>query len=624
MADKYDSIIQTKTTVLETEKARRAKQFAEVEATYQKTQDENPFNEQNKTDTRNKHMGRHFSVVRFNYEYDKAWANYNRQAQKTRQSSMAELRLEHYTKDEFPFVSAGALQRDAGQLLGDIARGKGMGYRNISAKGRYQVELVMAKRSLLAGGNEKQYFETVKKTQQKYGRYQQQQSDMRSAQARAKVAGYLKADSEHWASVANNPATSQKGGSTSITSKQSSNQLNKTGKSNFPEINYRDDGRIIIPHLPKVGENFYTYNGKVYKKYLKAYEEKLEKEQPLGIKQYNSNPMLQGTGTLDVKKGTSHYTSGQVNSKDYQAQVNAYASNVQKQQRVTEIANEKQSAYTDNLRAGNIKIAEALLNPQTTQKYYGTDTRNLKTFLKERGYDLSKPDSIPNSVFTTPVKYTEARSMGSGDLRTAIPEYQSVPSLSGKQRISNLETLYRKSMSDEDAKKKAKETVNWQGITVPPMPSNPLVAPPPKAKPVTQKKKSEPVTKWTFNQQGFNDKSKLDAYVQSRYDQAKSQTALTTIQNIQPNKTGNLNPVGFFQTGDYGTDGNFGALDVVGLFVILISMVGFNRLSPIVGVLLSASIVFALSFFGIISLPTVLVGVIALVIFLGWGITRNR
>jgi hypothetical protein len=79
-----------------------------------------------------------------------------------------------------------------------------------------------------------------------------------------------------------------------------------------------------------------------------------------------------------------------------------------------------------------------------------------------------------------------------------------------------------------------------------------------------------------------------------------------------------------FQTGDYGTDGEFGALDIVGLFVILISMVGFNRLNPIVGVLLSASLVFGLSFFGIISLPTVLVGVVALVIFLAWGITRNR
>jgi len=79
-----------------------------------------------------------------------------------------------------------------------------------------------------------------------------------------------------------------------------------------------------------------------------------------------------------------------------------------------------------------------------------------------------------------------------------------------------------------------------------------------------------------------------------------------------------------FQTGDYGTDGEFSGLDIVGLFVILISMVGFNRLNPIVGVLLSASLVFALSFFGIISLPTVLVGVVALVIFLAWGIQRNR
>ena len=79
-----------------------------------------------------------------------------------------------------------------------------------------------------------------------------------------------------------------------------------------------------------------------------------------------------------------------------------------------------------------------------------------------------------------------------------------------------------------------------------------------------------------------------------------------------------------FQTGEYGTDGEFGALDIVGLFVILLSMVGFNRLSPIVGVLLSASLVFALAFFGIISIPTILVGVIALVIFLAWGITRNR
>jgi hypothetical protein len=56
----------------------------------------------------------------------------------------------------------------------------------------------------------------------------------------------------------------------------------------------------------------------------------------------------------------------------------------------------------------------------------------------------------------------------------------------------------------------------------------------------------------------------------------------------------------------------------------MISMVGFNRLSPIVGVLLSASLIFVLAWFGIVTIPVVVVGVIALVIFLAWGINRNR
>jgi len=79
-----------------------------------------------------------------------------------------------------------------------------------------------------------------------------------------------------------------------------------------------------------------------------------------------------------------------------------------------------------------------------------------------------------------------------------------------------------------------------------------------------------------------------------------------------------------FTQGEYGTDGDFGALNIVGLFAILISMVGFNRISPIVGVLLSASLMFALAWFGIVTIPTVVIGVIALVIFLAWGVNRNR
>jgi hypothetical protein len=79
-----------------------------------------------------------------------------------------------------------------------------------------------------------------------------------------------------------------------------------------------------------------------------------------------------------------------------------------------------------------------------------------------------------------------------------------------------------------------------------------------------------------------------------------------------------------FTTGQYGTDGDFGALNIVGLFAILISMVGFNRISPIVGVLLSASMIFALAWFGIVTIQVVIIGVIALVIFLAWGVNRSR
>ena len=80
----------------------------------------------------------------------------------------------------------------------------------------------------------------------------------------------------------------------------------------------------------------------------------------------------------------------------------------------------------------------------------------------------------------------------------------------------------------------------------------------------------------------------------------------------------------YFTSGEYGTDGAFGSIAIVGLFVILVSMVGFNRVIPIVVVLIYARTIFALSFFGLITIPTVIVGAIALVIFLAWGIHRKR
>ena len=53
-------------------------------------------------------------------------------------------------------------------------------------------------------------------------------------------------------------------------------------------------------------------------------------------------------------------------------------------QRETELANRRQQQYVEELRAGNIGIATALTNPQTTQNYQGTSTVNLKSYLEDR------------------------------------------------------------------------------------------------------------------------------------------------------------------------------------------------------------------------------------------------
>ena len=529
VSDKYDAVIQTKTTLLETEKARRAKQFADVETAYQEKLAKNPY-----TDEEKKKVQLHpkTSRLKFNYQWGESHTRYNKQAKEAKIEAERNLRYKHLVLDE--------------RSLTSVAYNSGMNWKEYNRQkfhlqdarelsdsyGNWKIQT--AKENYLRGMYGWETYQTVVSGGVKAVKQaQQQQAESAMAKSKAKNKGELAESRKHWESVANDPTTRQLGGSKAVDGLSGSAGITNT----TPAIIYKPSGEVIIPSLTK-SDKYHEYDGKIYKTYLTAYEEKLEKEQPLGIKQYNSNPMLQGTGTLDVKKGTSHYTSGQINSKDYQAQVNAYASNVQKQQNVTQIANEKQSTYTNELRAGNVGLATALLNPQTTQKYYGTSTVNLKTFLKERGYDLSKPDSIPDSVLTSPEKYTKARGMGSGDMRTQAPYFAGFSS-------SGQPTYSYPLVSPEVQQKRFESRQKWEGITVPPMPSNPLVAPPPKAKPVTQKKKSEPVPKWTFNQQGFSDKSKLDAYVQSRYNQAKSQTALTTIQNIQPNKTGKLNPVGF-------------------------------------------------------------------------------
>jgi|UniRef100_A0AAT9JGC6 hypothetical protein len=93
-------------------------------------------------------------------------------------------------------------------------------------------------------------------------------------------------------------------------------------------------------------------------------------------------------------------------------------------QRETELANARQQQYISELRAGNIGLARALLDPQTKQTYTNS-TMNTDKFLTERGYDTSKPDTIPNNLFSPDYneKLTEARQTTQGDLRTATSGY---------------------------------------------------------------------------------------------------------------------------------------------------------------------------------------------------------
>ena len=99
-------------------------------------------------------------------------------------------------------------------------------------------------------------------------------------------------------------------------------------------------------------------------------------------------------------------------------------------------ANAQQTAYVASLRSGGVGIAEALLNPRTEQTYFkngkpvskSETSINAEKFFQERGYDLSKPELIPNSIFK-PEKQIEARKQAKvkgtmGDLNLKSNKYE--------------------------------------------------------------------------------------------------------------------------------------------------------------------------------------------------------
>ena len=78
-----------------------------------------------------------------------------------------------------------------------------------------------------------------------------------------------------------------------------------------------------------------------------------------------------------------------------------------------------------------------------------------------------------------------------------------------------------------------------------------------------------------------------------------------------------------FRSGMYGTHGQFGALDIITLSVMIISMIGFNRINESVGVFFSIAIIGGAAFFKILSFEGTLFGAIAIAVAIGILSTRK-
>ena len=84
-----------------------------------------------------------------------------------------------------------------------------------------------------------------------------------------------------------------------------------------------------------------------------------------------------------------------------------------------------------------------------------------------------------------------------------------------------------------------------------------------------------------------------------------------------------LDQIDNFRNGTYGTMGMFGALDFITVAVIIFSMIGFNRVNEAAGAFFNVSLLAALAYFGIIELPTIIFGGIAVIVMFAIASTRK-
>lgn len=84
-----------------------------------------------------------------------------------------------------------------------------------------------------------------------------------------------------------------------------------------------------------------------------------------------------------------------------------------------------------------------------------------------------------------------------------------------------------------------------------------------------------------------------------------------------------LNVMDNLRNGTYGTLFQFGAIDGITLVVVFLSMIGLNRVTPIVGIIFVVITTFALSFFEVITYPVIMYPAMALMVFWAYISTRK-
>ena len=351
------------------EAEKRAEKFKKVEEQYQKKLSENPYTEEERQrgwEINNKY-GRG-NPLRYNQDFNDVRDKYNRDAKHEKIQAEKKLREQHYTAEGYDvsFV-APERYRDKKSLYKFVEERKHMDPRiTYGNKRDAGMNIGLGK-----VGVSRHWLLEGKLTMSEY--------------QKIKTQGTQEWQSDHDAYVARKVASSK------------AQVVGKVAKSQ--------------QHWAKVASNPYTSNPDYKPASLTV---------GAGTK---DDPFRKSYGTEPPKDLVANYLQPIEKPKPVDL-----SKEMQKQKEI-ELSNVRQQQYTKELREGNVGIADALLNPQTNQTITGEDTRNLETFLSERGYNLAEPEKIPDSVLTSPVKYTEAREAASdkskpmGDLRTKEPYY---------------------------------------------------------------------------------------------------------------------------------------------------------------------------------------------------------